>query len=48
MDLSTTYMGLKLKNPLVAGASPLTYTLDNFKKLEDAGAAAIVMYSLFE
>ncbi|HOT95998.1 MAG TPA: dihydroorotate dehydrogenase-like protein [bacterium] len=48
MDLSTTYMGLKLKNPLVPSASPLSKELDTIKKLEDAGAAAIVLYSLFE
>jgi dihydroorotate dehydrogenase (fumarate) len=48
MDLSTTYMGLKLKNPLVAAASPLSYELGNIKKLEDAGAAAVVLFSLFE
>ncbi len=48
MDLSTTYLGLKLKNPLVPSASPLSYTLDGMKQLEDAGAGAIVMYSLFE
>jgi len=48
MDLSTTYLGLKLKNPIVPSASPLSYTLDGMKCLEDAGAAAIVMYSLFE
>lgn len=48
MDLSTTYMGLKLKNPLVPSASPLSKTLDGIKKLEDAGAAAVVLYSLFE
>jgi len=47
-DLSTTYLGLKLKNPLVASASPLSKKLDRAKKLEDAGIAAIVMYSLFE
>ncbi len=47
-DLSTTYLGLSLKNPVVASASPLTRKLDNFKRLEDAGAAAIVMHSLFE
>ena len=47
-DLSTTYLGLKLKNPLVASASPLSKKLDNAKKLEDAGVSAIVMYSLFE
>jgi len=48
MDLSTTYLGLKLKNPIVPSASPLSHSLDGMKRLEDAGAAAIVMYSLFE
>ena len=48
MDLSTTYMGLKLKNPIVPSASPLSRTVDMVKKLEDAGAAAVVVYSLFE
>jgi dihydroorotate dehydrogenase (fumarate) len=48
MDLTTTYMGMKLKNPLVASASPLSEDVDNAKKLEDAGVSAIVMYSLFE
>jgi dihydroorotate dehydrogenase (fumarate) len=48
MDLSTTYLGLKLKNPLVPSASPLSRNLDSMKRLEDAGASAIVMYSLFE
>lgn len=48
MDLTTTYMGLNLKNPIVSSSSPLTENLDNFKKLEDAGAAAVVMHSLFE
>ena len=48
MDLSTTYLGLKLKNPLVASASPLSKNIDNFKALEDAGIAAIVNHSLFE
>jgi dihydroorotate dehydrogenase (fumarate) len=47
-DLSTTYLGLKLKNPLVASASPLSKKIDKAKKLEEAGIAAIVMYSLFE
>lgn len=47
-DLSTTYLGLKLKNPLVASASPLTEKVDSARKLEDAGLSAIVMYSLFE
>lgn len=48
MDLSTNYLGMKLKNPLVPSASPLSHTVDSMKRLEDAGAAAIVMYSLFE
>jgi dihydroorotate dehydrogenase (fumarate) len=48
MDLSTTYMGLKLKNPIVPSASPLSRTVDLVKKLEDAGASAVVAYSLFE
>lgn len=48
MDLSTTYMGLKLKNPLVPSASPLSSSLDKSRQLEDAGASALVMYSLFE
>jgi len=48
VDLTTNYLGLTLKNPLVPSASPLTRTLDDAKRLEDAGAAAVVMYSLFE
>lgn len=48
MDLSTTYLGLKLKNPIVPSAGPYSHTLDGMKRLEDAGASAIVMYSLFE
>ncbi|GBD92087.1 NAD-dependent dihydropyrimidine dehydrogenase subunit PreA [bacterium BMS3Abin04] len=48
MDLSTTYMGLKLKNPIVPSASPLSENVDTVKELEDAGASAIVVYSLFE
>ena len=48
MDLSTTYLGLKLKNPLIVSASPLTKNIDNYKRLEDAGVAAIVNHSLFE
>jgi dihydroorotate dehydrogenase (fumarate) len=47
-DLSTTYLGLNLKNPLVASASPLSKKIDRARKLEEAGIAAIVMYSLFE
>jgi dihydroorotate dehydrogenase (fumarate) len=48
IDLSTTYLGLTLKNPLAHSASPLSEHLDKMKALEDAGASAIVMYSLFE
>lgn len=48
MDLSTTYMGLKLQNPLVASPSPLCEKVDNIKKMEDAGASAVVLHSLFE
>jgi dihydroorotate dehydrogenase (fumarate) len=48
MDLSTTYLGLQLKNPIVPSAGPLSHTIDSMKILEDAGASAIVMYSLFE
>jgi dihydroorotate dehydrogenase (fumarate) len=48
VDLSTTYLGLKLKNPLVASASPLSEKVETARKLEAAGVAAIVMYSLFE
>jgi dihydroorotate dehydrogenase (fumarate) len=47
-DLSTTYLGLNLKNPLVASASPLSKRIDRARKLEEAGMSAIVMYSLFE
>jgi dihydroorotate dehydrogenase (fumarate) len=48
MNLSTTYLGLKLAHPLMAGASPLVDDMDMVKRLEDAGASAIVMHSLFE
>jgi dihydroorotate dehydrogenase (fumarate) len=48
MNLKTTYLGLRLDNPLMAGASPLPNDLDMARRLEDAGAAAIVMPSLFE
>lgn len=48
MDLRTTYMGLTLNNPIVPSASPLSMHLDTAKRLEDAGASALVMYSLFE
>jgi butyryl-CoA dehydrogenase len=48
MDTRTRYLGLELKNPLVASASPVSRSLDNIKQLEDNGAAAVVMFSLFE
>jgi dihydroorotate dehydrogenase (fumarate) len=48
MDLSTTYLGMKLKNPVVASASPLSRSMESMRRLEDAGASAIVMHSLFE
>lgn len=47
-DLSTTYLGLPLKNPLVAAASPISKKIDRARKIEEAGISAIVMYSLFE
>jgi len=48
MDLSTSYLGLKLRSPLVVAASPLSEELDNIRRMEDAGAAAVVLPSLFE
>jgi len=48
MDLSTKYLGMKLRNPLVPSASPLSDNVDNIRRMEDAGASAIVLYSLFE
>ena len=48
MNLTTTYMGYKLHSPLVASASPLSETVDGIKRLEDAGAGAVVIFSLFE
>ena len=48
MTLSTNYLGLTLKNPIVASSSPLSHNVDSIRRLEDAGAAALVMYSLFE
>ena len=48
MDLSTSYMGLALRNPLVASASPLSQTADGVRRLADAGVGAVVLYSLFE
>ena len=48
MDLKTTYLGLELKNPIVVGACPLGTSVDSIKALETAGAAALVLPSLFE
>jgi dihydroorotate dehydrogenase (fumarate) len=48
IELTTRYLGLELRHPIVPSASPLSKTLDDIKRLEDAGAPAIVMYSLFE
>ena len=48
MNLTTNYLGMTLKNPIVASSSPLSHTVDSIRRLEDAGAAAVVMYSLFE
>ena len=47
-DLSTQYLGLTLKNPLVVSASPLCQSIDNIRRMEDAGAGAVVLHSLFE
>ena len=48
MNLTTNYLGLQLKNPVVASSSPLSHTVESIRRFEDAGAAAVVMYSLFE
>lgn len=48
MSLTTNYLGLVLKNPIVASSSPLSHSVDSIRRLEDAGASAVVMYSLFE
>lgn len=48
VDLTTSYLGLTLKSPIVAGAGPLTGTLDSIRRLEDFGAGAVVLPSLFE
>jgi len=48
MNLSTTYLGLKLKSPIVPSAGPLSQEISNIKLMEDAGAGAVVLYSLFE
>ena len=48
MNLRTNYLGMKLRTPLVPSASPLSENLDNIKRMEDAGAAAVVLHSLFQ
>ncbi|MBE0691119.1 MAG: dihydroorotate dehydrogenase-like protein [Anaerolineae bacterium] len=48
VDITTTYLGLKLRSPLVVSASPLSEKVENIKRMEDAGAGAVVLYSLFE
>ena len=48
MDLTTTYLGLTLRNPLVASAGPLSQTLDGIKSLAEGGVGAVVLFSLFE
>ncbi|HEX4901058.1 MAG TPA: dihydroorotate dehydrogenase-like protein [Pyrinomonadaceae bacterium] len=48
MSLTTNYLGLALKNPIVVSACPLSHNIDSIRRLEDAGASAVVMYSLFE
>src|SRR5689334_4023870 len=48
MDLTTSYLGMTLRSPLVPSASPLSAELDGIRRMEDAGAAAVVLYSLFE
>ena len=48
MNLTTNYLGMVLKNPIVASSSPLSHSVDSIRRLEDAGASAVVMYSLFE
>ena len=48
MDLTTTYMGLKIKNPIIVGASPLTSTYESIMELEKNGAAAVILHSIFE
>ena len=47
-DLAVSYMGIDLKHPIVPGASPLSKSIDGIKQLEDAGAPAVVLYSIFE
>ena len=47
-DLTTNYLGLTLKSPIVVSSNPLTYEVDNLRRMEEAGAGAVVLYSLFE
>jgi len=48
VNLTTTYLGMTLRSPLVVSASPLSYSLENIKRMDDEGAGAIVLFSLFE
>src|SRR5574337_857749 len=48
MDISTTYLGMTLRSPLVASASPLSENVDNIRRMEDANVGAVVLFSLFE
>ena len=48
MDLTTSYLGLALRSPMVPSASPLSEKMDNVRQMEGAGAAAVVFHSLFE
>src|SRR5882762_7329524 len=48
MNMKTEYLGMTLKNPIVPSSSPLSHSVDGIRRLEDAGASAVVMYSLFE
>ena len=48
IDFSTKYLGLKLKGPIVVSSTPLSESIENVRRMEDAGAAAIVLTSLFE
>jgi dihydroorotate dehydrogenase len=48
MDLTTRYLGMNLRTPLVPSASPLSDEVENIKRMEDAGASAVVLHSLFE
>ena len=48
MQTDTSYLGLRLPHPFIAGASPFSYRVDTVRRLEDAGCAAVVLHSLFE